>query len=118
MGLHNIYIYQSLNCLVVKKRIYYFIVPSQAPRFVSGVPSPNAITVTWTKPVLQYLYGSVSGYKVIIHSVNEQQGENFFFFYMFCVRECCIPHRQKGCKSKLFSFALLTPAEHYSCSIL
>ena len=95
MGLH-IYIYESLNCLIVKKRIYYFIVPSQAPRFVSGVPSPNAITVTWTKPVLQYLYGSVSGYKVIIHSVNEQQGENFFSSTCFVLENAVFRTVRKG----------------------
>lgn len=57
----------------------FISVPSQPPTHVTGVVSPQAITVSWRKPSLPYLYGSLSGYKIIIHSINVQQGE-----YLHC----------------------------------
>ena len=55
--------------------------PSKAPTNISAIVDKQTITVTWRKPKLPYLYEKLSGYKVIIHDVNNRQGTFYYNVY-------------------------------------
>ncbi|XP_067945844.1 cell adhesion molecule DSCAM-like [Watersipora subatra] len=50
-------------------------VPSYAPVNVTAIADVGSITVHWEKPILLNLHGQLSGYRVIIHSINKRQDE-------------------------------------------
>lgn len=53
----------------------YVLVPYVAPQDVSAVVLGNNIKVTWNAPSLPRMYGNITGYKVIYHTVTPDQGK-------------------------------------------